>query len=864
MRYYTLFVFIFFIQLSFPLQAQFKFQKLYDKTSNGNVVSTKGKTIQTHDNGFALIGYGVNPQPGYSYEPLLIKTDCQGNIKWTKRYIGVNVNLVSEYVEDFKETFDRGFILTGFRSDYNNPVTYEQYGFLIKTDSLGNEKWARQLGAAGKSEMFNAVIQTNDSGYVAAGQANPTTNFPETFVSKVDKNGNLLWTKTIGGAKSESANSLIEMSNGDIVIVGSTGTYNTTTPFGQAVYVVKLDANGNLLSSAGYSDNTTAFAYSASAKDVYATSDGGVIVTGWKMVTYAPAQRAFLLKLDPSLNVQWSRLYWDAWLLNPPSFASWVGNDIIQLKEKSFVFVGDGPDDECNNQKGIMVKTDSTGKVLWNKKYGKNNVPANAGPGHFHSVAATRDSGFIIGGYSYFLGTYTGLASYSSFHFLKTDVNGNTGCYESTIPMNDSLINVVVIPGGNIVNYGTIVSYTHPEDNSLANEYTICQTQIPIPIAGPKKVCTNDTTSLTISMGEHFLWSTGDTTQTINVHPSITTVYTVTVTHGFCQLITVDSVTVTINTPPVVTSSLDTIVCVGKFVTLSASGALNYTWQPNSVTGAAITVSPAIINSYTVTGTDTLGCTNIAITTVSINPLPILTSSPDTTICKGSSVNLTASGAFNYVWQPNSIISPSITVSPLLNSSYTVTGTDTIGCSNIAIVTVNIDLINATASSNSTIISEQNITLTATGGGTYLWNPAAGLNCISCQFPVANPEQTTVYCVTVTDQNSCQDSACITITVEELCKDQFAAFIPTAFSPNNDGENDILTIKLSQGCIKSFTFKIFDRWGELVFETSDANTGWDGMYKGRLMNSGMFTYIFNGLLTDKEDIIRKGNISLIR
>lgn len=87
-------------------------------------------------------------------------------------------------------------------------------------------------------------------------------------------------------------------------------------------------------------------------------------------------------------------------------------------------------------------------------------------------------------------------------------------------------------------------------------------------------------------------------------------------------------------------------------------------------------------------------------------------------------------------------------------------------------------------------------------------------------------------------------------------------FVPNAFSPNEDGQNDVLVIKAN--CIMSITFAIYDRWGEKVFEARDIQTGWDGKYKEKLLNTGVFAYTLQAQLIDRSEIVRKGNISLIR
>jgi gliding motility-associated-like protein len=113
--------------------------------------------------------------------------------------------------------------------------------------------------------------------------------------------------------------------------------------------------------------------------------------------------------------------------------------------------------------------------------------------------------------------------------------------------------------------------------------------------------------------------------------------------------------------------------------------------------------------------------------------------------------------------------------------------------------------------------------------------------------------------VSVSDINGCTDLACVKISIEINCGE---VFVPSAFSPNNDGENDLECVY--SNCFQGFYFEIYNRWGEKVFETSDKNICWDGTWKGKELNSAVFVYRLEGILINGEQVSKKGNISLIR
>jgi gliding motility-associated-like protein len=150
-------------------------------------------------------------------------------------------------------------------------------------------------------------------------------------------------------------------------------------------------------------------------------------------------------------------------------------------------------------------------------------------------------------------------------------------------------------------------------------------------------------------------------------------------------------------------------------------------------------------------------------------------------------------------------------------------------------------------------------TLSATGGGSYSWFPSTGLSNPNISNPVATPQTTTYYCVFVTDAAGCVDSACITVTVEINCK---PVYLPNAFSPNDDGENDKLF--LYGNCIKTMKLVIYNRWGQIVYEGTDPKEGWNGYFNNKLEDTAVFAYYLEYTLLTGEGGNKKGNISLVR
>jgi gliding motility-associated-like protein len=154
----------------------------------------------------------------------------------------------------------------------------------------------------------------------------------------------------------------------------------------------------------------------------------------------------------------------------------------------------------------------------------------------------------------------------------------------------------------------------------------------------------------------------------------------------------------------------------------------------------------------------------------------------------------------------------------------------------------------------------ENIQMNATGGTTYNWTPDEYLSCSDCPDPVASPVESTEYCVIAID-NGCLDTACVQVLVNLDCGD---IYVPNVFTPNSGDENAFECVM--GGCLTQVHMRIYDRWGELVFETYDKNECWDGthMRNGKPMSTAVFVYILTATKVGGEEVEMNGNITLVR
>jgi hypothetical protein len=280
-------------------------------------------------------------------------------------------------------------------------------------------------------------------------------------------------------------------------------------------------------------------------------------------------------------------------------------------------------------------------------------------------------------------------------------------------------------------------------------------------ITGVNNICQGSSTTLTVSGGIGFEWSNGSTSSSITVSPSVTTVYTVTAIGPFgCSSST--SVTVTVRpTPEVAISGAN--ICMGGSTTITATGGGTYLWNTGS-TASVITVSPTSSTTYTVTVTNVNGCSATLSRVVTVSQPPLVNITGNNSVCINQSSTLTATGGGAYLWSTGST-SSALTVTPVANTTYTVTVTDDNGCtaSSSFQVSVNGLTINPAISGDIIICVGESTTLSASGGNSYRWSNSATTTSISVS-PVAN----TTFTVTVTDINGCTGIATSNVVVNPI------------------------------------------------------------------------------------------------
>jgi gliding motility-associated-like protein len=347
---------------------------------------------------------------------------------------------------------------------------------------------------------------------------------------------------------------------------------------------------------------------------------------------------------------------------------------------------------------------------------------------------------------------------------------------------------------------------------SSSGSVTVTVLNNPVVTVSPDTaICSAGSATLTASGATTYTWApntglSSTTGATVIANPTSDVTYTVTGISGSCSA--TNQVTVHIINNPVVTASPPvSTVCPTQSVTLTANGGTTYIWTPDiglsATTGASVIATPPATQVYTVTGSFG-GCTSSASVTVNIiNNLP-MTITPNSSICIGGSIPLSAGGATNYVWSPATGLSVTtgamVMANPTITTAYTVTGTSN-GCSNAEMVTVTVNPLPViTVVPPLPLCPGASTPLQASGAITYIWSPSTGLSATIGAVVTANPTVTSTYRITGTDANGCTGSTTVTVTVAPITAD-------ASETDENCGQaNGTATANGGGNCLQTFTY----------------------------------------------------------
>jgi gliding motility-associated-like protein len=399
----------------------------------------------------------------------------------------------------------------------------------------------------------------------------------------------------------------------------------------------------------------------------------------------------------------------------------------------------------------------------------------------------------------------------------------------------------------------------------------------PVTTEGIDSVCIGDTAHLRAGGASVYHWRPDPTLSDTAIAdpyatPSVTDIYYVTGVDTFgCKKN--DSVLVYVFFPPAVGIGPDTAyICQGKPIRLIAIGGLDYQWMRDSTLSPLNVFDPIAMpldtTRYYVRVYNIHQCHADTAITVNVQ-LPVeATAQSPYDICAGGTVQLSASGGFYYQWTPAiwltdpSIPNPIATPDSSIIYTVRVSNDCFSAFANVDVTVHQLPLVNA--GNDTTIYRNTAATLNGvTDGIKYYWYPGDTNSSIVDPFSLttfATPLYSSTYYLYAISAYGCINTDTIRVTVDPYT----LLLLPSAFTPNGDGENDVFRIVRYLNIQSLEEFAIYDRWGEKVYNTDIISDGWNGSYKGHSADMGVYIWTVKARTYDGEEILRKGNVTLIR
>lgn len=746
-------------------------------------------------------------------------------------------------------------------------------------------------------DQFRGEIMLDENGNCLVASCTRSVDFPvasafqstnagnqDGVIFKLSPNLNsLIWSSYYGGSNNDACYSVKIDSSYNVVFAGGTSSSNLNFTGGgwQSAYnggktdgfVVKLNPSGTSVLNATYVGTANAdqafFAEIDRNDNVFLVgiSAGGtfpVINAGY----VNPNSSQFIIKLDPTLGTA----------LNSTVFGN--GSPIPNISPSAFLV------DICGN-----VYVSGWGAHLLQS------TPMSGMPVTPNAFQGTPPNGFDF--YLFVLQREFAdilYATYLGGAVAREHVDGGTSRFDKNGVVYQSVCGGC---GGNSDFPTTPGAWSNVNMNSNCNnivfkfdfqlipnaEFTADQT-----LGCATFDVTLDNFSTT---SDSYLWDfgNGDTTSII-FNPQIT--YDVPGVYDIFLYVT-DSVCLLTDTAHIVITVTDSIqldvpaafeMCSPVPISLTANSfgtATYFIWSSSAtfsdtlnanISDSVLNITPAGSTTYYVmVGND--GCYQKDSVQVEFISSALVLSANDS-ICAGETTTITATNlnpniTFSYDWNPDSVIvTPSITnqvqVQPMSTQYIYVTASASNGCviqDSILIAVSSIGDGLVVASASETFVPEgSTVTLIgAPNGLIYNWSPQTGVTNPTMQTTTAKVDQTTIYTLTASDGICTKSDTVLVKTFGFICGDAYI-YIPNAFSPNGDMENDVLYVRGQ--LIESMLFRVFDRWGEMVFESRDRSIGWDGTFRGKQLDPDVYDYYLQAVCIDGEESIIKGNVTLLK
>ncbi|HTB31872.1 MAG TPA: gliding motility-associated C-terminal domain-containing protein [Bacteroidia bacterium] len=703
--------------------------------SNGNVLWAKESSISDSCEGFDVasdlsgnayvtgiftktVAFGTDTLEstgGGIVQVFIVKYAPNGNVIWATKSSG-RPGPYGPTSNSIALDHSGNAYITGFLSDtlkFGANTLYLSHGFsnsfIAKFDKNGNALWARQSVnntnfswatgiSVGVDALSNAYITGNFEKSVTFG-ADTITNYIQqgVFFSRYDSSGNLRWVKQ---GNPLSVNPLLHgfsiacdtlPSGGGFLVLNMSGnlpivlkfgvdTFSLSTSSYSATILFQFDSSGNVLcgsvTSQGGDGSNDGVAADHSGKHIYISGnlywEDATIFGNDTLKAHSPYQNAFV--------AQWNRCCVMPIHVSPIDTAICEGDSVTLNASGASDFYW-LPHRGLNTTSDSTVITNTTISTVY-EVAGKSpgcigfaTVTVNVDPNPNITISPPNDS--VCKGQS------TTLNASGALTYIWSPSSG-LSCTTCSVPnaSPDSTVTYSLVG----------IDVNGCKDSSKITVFVKPPPVAVITALPSDSICIGDTVHLIGSGGTSYLWSNASTSSSISVTPSSTILYTVVVTGNGCSKDT--SISIIVDSVPLVVITSPQKICPGKTITLLAAGGGKYLWSTGATTDS-ISVSPTSTTTYSVIVSKACKATSSTVVTVEN---PVVYACCDTTISSGNSVNLNAGGSdiIHYQWTPSTGINcdtcPDVIVSPTVTTTYTVVGTDSLGCETERILVVNVEM----------------------------------------------------------------------------------------------------------------------------------------------------------------------------
>ncbi|MCC6726468.1 MAG: gliding motility-associated C-terminal domain-containing protein [Saprospiraceae bacterium] len=745
---------------------------------------------------------------------------------WSKHYGGTKADAAN----DMQVTADSGLIVVGYSrsadEDLSNNKGLSDY-WVLKLDMLGNIEWQQNYGGA-DNDIATGVLQTADGGYIVAGgsvsfdgQVSGNHGVEDAWVLRLDAVGNILWKKAYGGSLNERVESIQPTSDGGYILAGYSQSNNgdLTDNHGEFDYwVLKIDADGNLIWQRNLGGSLSEYAF-----DAVQTTDGGYLVAGssfssdFDLTGNNGFYDYWIAKLDASGNLDWQK--------------NFGGNGEeraydVEINANGAFIAGSSNSatiDVNGNNGGYdvwVMKIASDGSIIWSENYG------GMTEDRAFSIIGKADGGLLLSG----LSTSSNADVSSNYGskdgwLINLDADGSL-IWERNFggSLDDRFFSVVQRQNGGFACAGFSASSDQDLDGNYGEQdfwvVSLTPDSLSIDLGADTILCAGQGIILDPEITDvNYLWSTGATSNVLLV--SSPAEYWLEVDKEGCK--SRDTMIVDYVSEVPVSLGNDTTLCEGQTILLDPDipGA-DVVWKNGSLEPI---LEVGLPGTYWVevskAGCEYRDTIEIGFTTV---PFDL---GDDIALCQGETKQLSVDlPDATYAWSDGST-APDFTVTTpgLLWARVTQSG-----CSRTDSVLVTIqDGPQDPMSDYGYICENEGIWFNVKyDEATYLWQDGS----TNHNFKAVAPGK---YKVAVTI------NGCLFEDETELLPCEQCLYIPNVFSPNGDGIND--EFRMFPGCeIKDFEAFIYDRWGNLVFQTDSPALSWNGEQKDRKVQTGVYAY----------------------